>query len=545
MTPDETVPPRAPAGSVPPRAPAGLPPWPEILAAALVGTRRRPLPPAGPVLAVDPAVALLDAAAAVGSYRRAGELPAAVAPPGDPAPAGDAPPVPVLAELRGAELLGYPGGPGPLRDAATRLELLVEWLGLVAAAGRRVPGELVPALLDIGRRHRAVRPLIGPAAGPLAAWLAAQRPEWGYHRPPDRPAAAPPGDPEHVWELGDATQRARWLAARREQDPDGARDLLTAAWDRESPDDRATLLGALATGLAPADEPLLERALDDRRKEVRATAADLLLTLPTSGYVRRMVARATSYLDVGGPDGRIRVRPPTSCDRSMRRDGITARPPGGVGERAWWLEETLARTPLATWAGPPGELLRRPVSDDWQAVLHRGFARAAATQRDPQWAAELAVLLTARVAAGRRPDDRLLLEAVYDVLPSELLAARALVLLRYGLVRAAAVGVEHLLELCPRPWPPEVAQAFVDALAEAVASRDAGWRVTGVCEVAALRLDTGPGEAGGAPGAGVVEAVAALADRLRSERPSDSATTIVNRLATTLRYRRQMSEELT
>ena len=57
--------------------------------------------------------------------------------------------------------------------------------------------------------------------------------------------------------------------------------------------------------------------------------------------------------------GRIDVDPPAACDRAMRRDGIAPRPPAGTGERAWWLEEILARTPLRVWPDPEAFLARR------------------------------------------------------------------------------------------------------------------------------------------------------------------------------------------
>ena len=48
------------------------------------------------------------------------------------------------------------------------------------------------------------------------------------------------------------------------------RAQLTATWSSEPPEHRAALLPQLAVGLGPADEALLDTALDDRRKEVRA-----------------------------------------------------------------------------------------------------------------------------------------------------------------------------------------------------------------------------------------------------------------------------------
>ena len=172
-------------------------------------------------------------------------------------------------------------------------------------------------------------------------------------------------------------------------------------------------------------------------------------------------------------------------------------------------------------------------ADGWQLVLLRGLARAAAGSRDADWADALATVLLTQVRSGRRPDDRLLLDALYEVLPAGRLADRAAAMLAGGLAPAAEIGVEHLLELSPRPWPPRLADAFVAALSVAATARTAGWRVTGLCEVAALRLPTD-----------TVEQITAMADELRATRPVDSVTMVVDRLAATLRYRNQMLEEL-
>ncbi|MET7401469.1 DUF5691 domain-containing protein [Dactylosporangium sp. NPDC005572] len=506
-----------------------LPDWSDVLATALVGTQRR-VPPPGVDPHGDPAEALLDAAGALTLYRRAGIAPRRGLTVPEPAPDdADRPLVPWVAAARAADLLsvdaaGYGAANAvPVRDADGRLELLAEWLG--AARGRRVPGELLPALLETGRKHRALRPLIADAGGPRAAWLAAQRPEWGFLGTVAG-GDAPPDDPA-VWELGAIGRRVGYLTALRRRDPARARELLAAAWPAETPDDRAALLGALATGLSADDQGLLETGLDDRRKEVRVAAVELLALLPDSGYAQRMTDRSTACVRVQG--GRVVINPPTACDKGMRRDGIAPRPPAGVGERAWWLEELLTRTPLRVW-GEPGEFLRLPVTPEWAAVLRRGLARAAAAQRDPRWATALTGQLTEEVAAGGRPDDRLLLEALYDALPSDALSAIAVEVLRRGLAGAAAVGVEHVLELCPRPWPPALVEAVFGALDDLGGRRSAGWRLAGLCELAALRL---PADTAGR--------AVALAGGLSSDDPMSS---IVGRFADTLRFRHDMLKEL-
>ncbi|WP_432833434.1 DUF5691 domain-containing protein [Dactylosporangium sp. CA-092794] len=518
---------------------SALPDWGDVLATALVGTQRRTLPAGvGGDASADPTDALLDAAGALTLYRRAGFRPrtgVAV-----PAPAPDDAAIPLVswsAAARAADLLavdaaGYGASNAvPVRDADGRVELLAEWLG--AVGDRRVPGELLPALLEIGRRQRALRPLIAAAGGPRAGWLAAQRPDWSYldaADAADRAAGAAAADDQQGWELGTIGRRVGILTAVRRGGPAGqqrAREMLTAVWAAETPDDRAALLGALATGLSAADEPMLETALDDRRKEVRIAGLDLLARLPDSAYARRMIERTTACVRVAG--GRIHVLPPSACDKAMRRDGITPRPPAGVGERAWWLEELLTRTPLRVW-GEPEEFLALPVTDEWAAVLRRGLARAAAGQRDAAWATALTGRLTEEVAAGGRPDDRLLLEALYDALPSRALATIAVEVLRRGLAGAAAVGVEHVLELCPRPWPEPLVEAVFGALDDLGGRRSAGWRLAGLCELAALRLP-----------AGTAERATALATALPSDDPMSS---IVGRFADTLRFRCDMLEEL-
>lgn len=537
------------AGAVPAagaeRAPRS---WPELLASALVGTARG---------GGDPE-ALLEAAAAQALRRRAGVALVAAAPPPDPAPIDGAPTVGRAAAARADALLALDQPAAtttPVRDLASRLELLAEWLAAAAAAGRRLPPELVPALLDAGRRHRQLRPLIAPVGGPLAGWLAAQRPDWSYA------SAAPPVKVEvdaDGWEFGTIEHRVVYLRRLRRHDPDRARELLAAAWEAEPPEHRAALLPALHTGLSAADEPLLERALDDRRRAVRDAALELLARVPDSGYAGRMAARARACVELG--EDRITVRPPAACDQSMRRDGIAARPPAGTGERAWWLEEILARTPLATWP-EPAVFLARPVAGSWTATLRRGLARAASAQRDGAWAAALVDALTDEVAAHGRPDDRLLLEALYQALPAADLAGKATAALRRGFTGASAVGVEQVLARCPRPWPPAVVEAMLAALADQLAlpeqlarsgsgrplarsgsgrptrsgrlSAAGAWRLTGLCELAAL----------GFP-ASAAPRVWRLVERLRADRPLDPSLAAAERLAVTLRFRYHMLEEL-
>jgi len=488
--------------------------WSEVVAAALVGTDRRPAP-GGPT-------GLLDAAAAAGLCRRAGVCAASDVSLLEPAPDDAAELASAAATTRLAGLLDPLGGlGGDGRDAETRLELVDEWL----EAGRLVPGELLPALLDLGRRRRQLRPALLAAGGERARWLAAQRPDWRFllGEADERELTEP-------WDLAPIGRRVGHLAAVRRRDPAAGLALLAAGWDTETPDDRAALLKTLQVGLSTEDEELLERALDDRRREVRSAALELLVRLPGSRYAARMAGRARACLRVG--PSRVDVRPPGQCDAAMQRDGVAARPPAGTGQRAWWLEEVLARTPVRTW-GAPGDLLDRHVADEWAGVVRRGLARAAAAQRDGEWAGALVDRLWPEATVAQRPEDRLLLEALYDALLRAERAGRAAAVLRRDPGRATAAGVERLLELCPRPWPEPLASATVTALEVLVLGGASPWRLAGLAALAGTRLPVS-----------TLDAATGLRDRVGVERPEDPRLAAVDQLVELLRFRHEMHEEL-
>ncbi len=399
--------------------------WPDLLASALVGTDRRP--PTG-VAGGDAATGLLDAAAALALARRAGRRPVTGVPAPEPAPVDPAPTASAAAARRLSRLLET-----TIFDADTRGELLVEWLRVAAARGIRLPGELLPTLIELALRRRELRPLVIEAGGTRVRWLAVQYPGGRFLTGEPDPDLAD----HNRWELGTIGQRVEHLAAVRRADPGAARDLLAAGWAGEAPDDRAALLAALATGLSLGDEEFLEAGLDDRRREVRGVALDLLGRLPGSAYQGRMISRARAYLRAEG--GALMVAPPQQCDRDMQRDGVSPRPPAGVGERTWWLEEVLARTPLSTWGDDPARFLGLSVAEGWREVVLRGLARAASVGRDPVWAGALIDALLATPGARERPDDMLLVESLYSSLPPDELVNRA---------------VDALRRRPPAGWPP-------------------------------------------------------------------------------------------
>ncbi|WP_214110382.1 DUF5691 domain-containing protein, partial [Acrocarpospora catenulata] len=349
--------------------------------------------------------------------------------------------------------------------------LVEEWLEIAAERGVRVPAPLIPPLLDLGARDRSIRARLAVLTGARGRWLAGLNPAWAYLLGESSGA----GDAlDHgIWEFGAGGDRRAFLARLRAADPGQARELLAVGWASESGDDRAAFLAAFADGLSMADEPFLESALDDRRREARQTAADLLTRLPDSRLGRRMAERAARALVRVGDT--LTARPPQACDSAMERDGLRARPPAGGGERGWWLQQVISHTPLAFWPGHLGgtvaEITRLDLGD-WAREVRMGWTRAAILQRDPEWA---------RALLDIEP-----LTDLLAVLPPDEQSQRAAQLVYTGKVDGQLI---MMLGGVPRPWGEPLARAVLTRITELAAKQP--WNAGELANLAAVRIDPG------------------------------------------------------
>ncbi|MEU7904315.1 SWIM zinc finger family protein [Actinoplanes sp. NPDC049118] len=515
----------------------------DLLAAALVGTARRPwtsagvhvgdrtLTPAAPGTAPgggsDAAAALLEAAATALTYRRSGVTPSSGHAPVEAAPAETGRPLPAAAGARLLRLLTEGGAPGGAQQAQ---ELLAQWLTAAAEHGGFAPPESLPALLDAGRRNGAVRPAIGRIAGRRGTWLAGMRPDWRWLRD-EAPGAAPPTDPE-VWETGTGGERLAYLTRLRGTDPAAGLALLESTWRTETPEDRARFVSALGTGLSPDDDAFLDRALDDRRKGVREAALDLLRRLPGSSLCRRMAARSTAAVRLERRAlvrDRLVVTPPAELTTELRRDGVGAQPAHGTGVQAWLLEEIIAGTPLTGWTEAfersPAAVVGLARGHDWETPLLHGWAKAAIMQSDSAWAAALVGNDARGSATGLREAVRWDLHLLLP--PADLARIAA------DFLRREDHLAHRLLAVHPGAWPDELAVAVVETIAHRVHADKHSWQLAELCRAAAMAMPPG-----------YAAQVARLAERLDQQPADPSRVRPVAELARILTFRHEMLQEL-
>ena len=169
---------------------------------------------------------------------------------------------------------------------------------------------------------------------------------------------------------------------------------------------------------------MLERALRDRRKDVRQAALGLIRRLPDSDFAQRWSGRARQI--VRPVADRIVVRELRTVDADWIADGFEPRPPRGVGETAWMLTQTLSFAPPAIW---PQGMLAHVLASDWAQPLVQGLSQAAASYADAEWCEALLLAWTQaaardqlwpiepdRLLAGLPPEraERVLVQALYD-----------------------------------------------------------------------------------------------------------------------------------
>jgi Family of unknown function (DUF5691) len=165
--------------------------------------------------------------------------------------------------------------------------LLPEFFLALAESGRRLPEEVLPDTLDAGRKDVKLRNLVVQVIGCRGEWLASLNEEWDYVA-----ARADVND----WETASRPSRVSILRELRKNNPSEAIGLLTWTWKQDGPEDRIAFIDELQTGLHAGDEEFVELELDDRRKEVRRKAAELLVQIPESKLARRMIDRTRSLV---------------------------------------------------------------------------------------------------------------------------------------------------------------------------------------------------------------------------------------------------------
>ncbi len=370
-------------------------------------------------------------------------------------------------------------------------ELLPEALRLLSEARLRLPHALLPAALAV---RYSLREAMLPVVGERGRWLGGFNPTWSWVTESSDEGVSPAV--EALWQTGARWQRLAALRKARAVDPALGRSWIEAVWRQEKAEFRAGMLELVGEALVSDDEPLLERALDDRAQTVTTIAADLLARMPGSALVERMRRRADTLLRYeppaqpsglratlrsvfGGSNARgvLHVSLPEALPDDWLRDCIDPFPPAGRGERAWWLAQTLAVVPpvhwSSRWALEPATLLDLAAGSDEGVVVIDAWMRATARHPANEWSTAFwQALLDRRF-------DKSIGNVIYRVERyAELLAT----LPRHDAEQFVGVFIDRgnssweYLKALPAPWSDAFGQRWLDAAYTQLANPEAkGW----------------------------------------------------------------------
>ncbi len=239
---------------------------------AVVGSDRQPMPDElqkqlaalGFESSGDAARDLLAALAVASRLRKAGNVLAEKTSPTGPAAAPETWPEAAPEAARALDLM--------LRGA--HRECLEEWLAAACHFQKTVQKQAIPPLLGLFFEKKIDFSRRGPALGERGKWLAARHPDC-KNLLGKTPAAADFDDASHA-------ERLLFFENERKKDAASSVDFLQKFWPDESPEHRLQFLKLLENGLSLADEPFLERAAADRRKEIRRAAIEFLARIDGS-----------------------------------------------------------------------------------------------------------------------------------------------------------------------------------------------------------------------------------------------------------------------
>lgn len=265
-------------------------------------------------------------------------------------------------------------------------EILLEFLDLLAEQNSIVPPVFLPDLLQYGASNPALQSRILNSIGHRGTWLAQFVPNWNYATTTSLKNQA-----EEVFFYGILSERISYIKQLHQKNPLKAIDLLEEVWASESYANRADFIKAIGDSLVADDEPFLEKALSDTRKEVREPAANLLATLANSSLVQRMQQLIQTLISYDAQQDLFLVELPNSCTDTMKRDGIQARkePLKGQGPKANQLAQIISKIAPQWWVDTfdksPEQLLSLAAKTEWKNIFVWAWAMAAKNFGAKDW----------------------------------------------------------------------------------------------------------------------------------------------------------------
>lgn len=303
-------------------------------------------------------------------------------------------------------------------------DLIGEWFTHALKSGKVLPPQWIPPIFEA--LSAEMRMQYAPVFGQRIQWLASRDARWTIE-------GAGKECNENDWLTGSTIERTALLRRVRETDPSAGRAWVEATWSTDAPEARESFVQALRIMLSSADEPLLEKALDDKRKSVRSAAIENLARLPDSAFVQRALMRLHPvFVFEPRPSGllaklssrKLRIEVPLALDKAALRDGIELKPPANLkmGERSFQFMQMLSIPPPLEWLRrfdcTAAELMEAAGRTEYAQEIFTALCTACMRHPDAEWVSALSSAWRAR-ATEQEPSVAPGIAALLAELPAE------------------------------------------------------------------------------------------------------------------------------
>jgi hypothetical protein len=261
----------------------------------------------------------------------------------------------------------------PLTEAIEKrkTDAVLEWADKAKRLQMVVPPSLLTSILPLVKQHREA---LLHVIGDRGIWLA------------------------QLQGLDLAPSEDEKLASKRTEDPVAYREWLSAEYEAMDWKERLEAVSKLQIQLSIHDEPVLEVALKDRRKEIRETACDLLTSHASFKVARELALLAApilvwkkSFLSTS-----LIIEPPDPSMLPKWLPKTTAR--SDFGPKAMALLDIVRHVPPSIWDmnGSREKFLEHVSKSDYHMAMIEGLEEATVRFNDQQWIDDLLELLVSR-----------------------------------------------------------------------------------------------------------------------------------------------------
>lgn len=262
--------------------------------------------------------------------------------------------------------------------------ILIEILNQIKKNKESISFALLPQLLDYSYGNSKLKKALQPCLGSRGIWLAKLNDNWQSFLPIDANDTTP-------FFYGTELERLDFIEKFSSQNPIKARELIEEVWENEHFIFKEKLLKIIALHLSKNDIPFLENCLEEKRKNVRLAAAQLLGKLPQSPLAKRIKLLVKELVIFDNSKNKFEVILPLHCTKAMKKDGIICniKHIKSQGEKANQLAQIITKTPLDWWTTTskkkPEELLQIIAKTTWNTIFVWAWAWAAKNQGNKTW----------------------------------------------------------------------------------------------------------------------------------------------------------------